>query len=178
MSTSTETNILADALRAAIDDSEFTRYQLSQMSGVTQGVLSRFMAGTRDLKLETASRLAVALGMHLLPKAPAKRHGRANLEEPQQPAAGAASFTDELVALLDKLGQRSPIPGVCSLADIRPHFRSMKRQQFDAELLQLRRRGLISMSMHDGQLKLTKKEQAAGLTIDGKLYLLISSRKK
>ena len=174
MSTSTETNILADALRAAIDDSEFSRYQLAQMSGVTQGVLSRFMAGTRDLKLETASRLAVALGMHLLPKAPAKRHGRANLEEPQQPAA---SFTDELVALLDKLGQRSPIPGVCSLADIRPHFRSMKRQQFDAELLQLRRQGLISMSLHNFQMQLTKRERAAGITIDGKFYLLIGRRK-
>ena len=56
---------MADELRQAINDSGITHYRLAQETGVTAGVISRFMAGERDLRLETASKLADALGLEL-----------------------------------------------------------------------------------------------------------------
>lgn len=61
----TKTNELAEALRDAVERSGRSCYALSAETGVAASVLSRFMAGERDLKLETASRLIVALGLEL-----------------------------------------------------------------------------------------------------------------
>lgn len=57
---------LAAILRAAIESSELSRYALAQRSGVDAGVLCRFVAGERDLRLETASKLCEVLGLRLV----------------------------------------------------------------------------------------------------------------
>jgi len=56
---------LQDALRQAIIKSGLSYYRLAKESGVDSVVISRFAAGERDLRLETASRLAKALRLEL-----------------------------------------------------------------------------------------------------------------
>jgi len=56
---------LHDALRQAIVDSGLSYYRLAKESGVDSVCISRFAAGERDLRLETASRLAKALRLEL-----------------------------------------------------------------------------------------------------------------
>jgi len=56
---------LQDALRQAITRSGLSYYQLSKDSGVNAVIISRFVAGERDLRLQTASRLAKALKLEL-----------------------------------------------------------------------------------------------------------------
>lgn len=58
-----------DQLRKAIEKSGLTYYKLAQESGVDQVVISRFVNRERDLRLETAARLAAALGLTLVPGA-------------------------------------------------------------------------------------------------------------
>ena len=58
-------NQLAESIRAAMQASGLTRYQLSQQTGIAQAVLGRFAAGQRDITLSTASRLLPALGLEL-----------------------------------------------------------------------------------------------------------------
>lgn len=54
---------MTDALRKAITDSGLTPYALSKASGVSQAVLSRWLSGKRGITLDTADRLAAALGL-------------------------------------------------------------------------------------------------------------------
>ncbi|MFO0422821.1 MAG: helix-turn-helix domain-containing protein [Planctomycetia bacterium] len=53
------------ALKAAITRSGLTHYALAKAAGLSPAQLDRFVSGRRDLRLETASRLAVALGLEL-----------------------------------------------------------------------------------------------------------------
>ena len=64
-SISTVTTGLSAALKQAIEKSGHTNYALSQLSGVSQGVLSRFTSGERDITLDTAGKIAAALGAEL-----------------------------------------------------------------------------------------------------------------
>lgn len=64
-STSTAKTDLSAALKQAIEKSGYTNYALSQLSGVSQGVLSRFTSGERDITLDTAGKIAAALGAEL-----------------------------------------------------------------------------------------------------------------
>ncbi len=57
---------LADSLREAIIESGKTYYSLASESGVGQEVISRFARGERDLRLETASKLAAVLELDLV----------------------------------------------------------------------------------------------------------------
>jgi hypothetical protein len=59
--------LLADQLRAAIEAADESRYAISKLSGVSQGQISRFMAGG-ILKLPAVEALAEALNLHLTPK--------------------------------------------------------------------------------------------------------------
>ena len=54
-------------LQQAILRSGMTRYRLAQLSGVSEAVLSRFVAGKRTVTLTTAARLAGVLGLELKP---------------------------------------------------------------------------------------------------------------
>ena len=58
-------NQLAESIRAALQASGLTRYQLSQQTGIAQAVLGRFAAGQRDITLSTAAKLLPALGLEL-----------------------------------------------------------------------------------------------------------------
>lgn len=62
---------LSEDLREAIVASGKSHYRLAQEAGITPGVISRFVSGERDLRLETASKLAELLGIRLTkPRAP------------------------------------------------------------------------------------------------------------
>lgn len=64
---------IADQLRRAIERSGKSRYRIAQESGVAEAVLSRFVNGERDLKLETANKLCVALGLRVVLEAKGKQ---------------------------------------------------------------------------------------------------------
>ncbi len=49
-----------------IKKSKLSRYQISKQCGVSQGILSRFVNGTRDITLETAARIAKVLKVKLV----------------------------------------------------------------------------------------------------------------
>ncbi len=70
---------LLDAVRRGIEQAErsgTTRYQLCKRTRVSQGVLSRFMAGTRGLGVDVIERLADGLGMEVVLRHKTKRKGR------------------------------------------------------------------------------------------------------
>lgn len=56
---------LSETLKRAIRDSDQSEYQIAKSSGVAQIVISRFLSGERDIRMATADRLAVALGLKL-----------------------------------------------------------------------------------------------------------------
>lgn len=62
----TPPNPISKQLRDAIRASGYSRYRLSQETGVGQSVLSRFMAGKYNLSLANIDRLAEFLGLRLL----------------------------------------------------------------------------------------------------------------
>jgi len=66
---------IIDQLREAIRGAG-TVYAVAKGSGVAHPVLLRFLSGERDIRLETAARLAVYLGLGLLPMGSAKEEGR------------------------------------------------------------------------------------------------------
>lgn len=59
---------LVDALKRAIIDSGLTHYRIAKDAGVTPDVIDRFVRGERDLRLETAGKIAAVLGMALKPR--------------------------------------------------------------------------------------------------------------
>lgn len=56
---------MSDQVRRAIEDCGQTRYRLAKQSGVTEGALSRFLAGERDMTLRTLERIAPLIGVKL-----------------------------------------------------------------------------------------------------------------
>ena len=64
-------------LRDAIKKSGLTHYRLAKDAGVNAGVIDRFVREERDLRLGTAAKIAVVLGLRLIaatstPKAKSK----------------------------------------------------------------------------------------------------------
>ncbi len=57
---------LVAKLRAAIVDSGLTHYRIAKDAGVTADIVSRFVSGERQLKIETAGRIAEVLGLELV----------------------------------------------------------------------------------------------------------------
>jgi len=58
-----ERTTLPDGLRQALANSGKTSYQLMAETGVNHGVILRFLKGERDIRLETAEKLAAAVGL-------------------------------------------------------------------------------------------------------------------
>ncbi len=58
-------NSLPNTLRTAIRRSGKPIYQLAAESGVPHPSIFRFMSGQRDIRLETAEKLAATLGLRL-----------------------------------------------------------------------------------------------------------------
>jgi plasmid maintenance system antidote protein VapI len=56
---------LAETLRQAIVDSGMSYYRLAKESGVAEEVIGRFVNRKRDIRLETASKLAESLELEL-----------------------------------------------------------------------------------------------------------------
>lgn len=65
MSLSTSKQDLSASLKTAIEKSGLSNYALSGLSGVNQSVLNRFTSGQRDITLDTAGKIAAALGAEL-----------------------------------------------------------------------------------------------------------------
>lgn len=61
-----------DDIRAAIAASDKSRYRLWRETGISQGQLSEFMAGTKGLSVEALEKLAGCLGLEITAK-PIKR---------------------------------------------------------------------------------------------------------
>jgi plasmid maintenance system antidote protein VapI len=71
--TKAEPDTLADQLRAALVASDLSHYRISKDTGISQPVVTRFINGDRDLRLETAGKLAAYLGMRLTEAKPIRR---------------------------------------------------------------------------------------------------------
>jgi plasmid maintenance system antidote protein VapI len=56
---------LPDRLRDGIRRSGKTVYRLAKESGVAHPIILRFLSGERDIRLETADKLAAVLGLRL-----------------------------------------------------------------------------------------------------------------
>ena len=56
---------IEEQLREAILTSGLSRYRLSKLTGVSDGVLCNFVNGHRSLTLRTAAKLTKALGLEL-----------------------------------------------------------------------------------------------------------------
>jgi len=59
---------LADQIRREIKRQRISGYRLAKESGVSQGVVCRFMNGKRDIGLSTASKLVKTLRLELVTK--------------------------------------------------------------------------------------------------------------
>jgi predicted transcriptional regulator len=64
---------LENQIRQAIEESGLSQYALAKCAGVSQGVLSRFIAGKRNLTLATASKIVLALELELRPARPRRK---------------------------------------------------------------------------------------------------------
>jgi transcriptional regulator with XRE-family HTH domain len=84
MSKSEKKSTMTDALKAAIDESGLSRYEISKATGVLQTSLSRFMRGETSLRLDKADVLAEYLGLRLVvaPDAVPPEPTPANLARP------------------------------------------------------------------------------------------------
>lgn len=78
---------LSYQLREIVESRGLTAYALGQLAKVDPGVVSRFLNGQRDIRLETADRLALALGVRLTELArPAPARKVARPCRPSRPA--------------------------------------------------------------------------------------------
>lgn len=67
---------LEQQLLEAIMEADITRYRLSKLSGVAEGVISRFVNGNRTITIQTAGRLARVLGLELRQVRPSPKAGK------------------------------------------------------------------------------------------------------
>jgi hypothetical protein len=62
---SIDPSTISGQLNADIVASGLTHYAIGKAAGVSSGMILRFMAGERDLRLGTVERVAATLGLHL-----------------------------------------------------------------------------------------------------------------
>ncbi len=55
-----------DMVRTAINNCGLTRYEIAQRADITEGALSRFVTGKRDMTLKTLERIAPVIGVRLV----------------------------------------------------------------------------------------------------------------
>ncbi|MCH8824775.1 MAG: helix-turn-helix transcriptional regulator [Planctomycetes bacterium] len=65
--------VIYEAIRKAISDSEKTRYQLWQETGISQAQLCEFLHGRRGMSMDNLETLAKALGLEILTRPVKKR---------------------------------------------------------------------------------------------------------
>ena len=66
------TNI-REQVRKAIDSCGMSRYAISRATGVSEGMLSRFMSSETDMTLRTLDRLSAVIGVRLVIDRPKRR---------------------------------------------------------------------------------------------------------
>lgn len=69
-------SMIHDAIRKAIAESEKTRYQLWQETGISQTQLCEFLHGRRGMSMDNLEILAKALGLEILIRPVIKRKRR------------------------------------------------------------------------------------------------------
>lgn len=72
---------LTELIRAAIETSDLTPYEIAKRSGVDKASLSRFIAGDRSLSLESIEKLAPELGLEITAKRTRAAKKKANLKK-------------------------------------------------------------------------------------------------
>jgi transcriptional regulator with XRE-family HTH domain len=71
-----EARTFSEQLRDAMVSSGHTGAELAELAGVDPAVISRFMAGKREIRTGTVDRIAEALGLRLVEAARPKGPGR------------------------------------------------------------------------------------------------------
>ena len=71
----TKKNDIEAQLRRAILDADISRYRLSALSGVSDGVLSHFVNHNRSITMKTAAKLTAVLDLELTPIKRARTKG-------------------------------------------------------------------------------------------------------
>ena len=66
---------MAETLRQAIRDSGISGRQLARDTGVPQAVFSLFLSGKRSITIDTADKIASAVGIELRPVVKRKKGG-------------------------------------------------------------------------------------------------------
>ncbi|HEY5314398.1 MAG TPA: helix-turn-helix transcriptional regulator [Pirellulales bacterium] len=56
---------ITEALKRAIEQSGKTPYRIAKDAGISAAMLSRFLAGERDVRLATVDKIAATLGLSL-----------------------------------------------------------------------------------------------------------------
>ena len=64
--TTSTSGVISRQLRAMIEARGLSAAELGRAAGVDGGVISRFLNGERDVRLETVDRLAEVLGLRLI----------------------------------------------------------------------------------------------------------------
>ncbi len=77
---------LSYQLREIIDSRGLSAYAAAKLAEVDPGVVSRWMNGQRDIRMETADRLALALGLRIV-ETPGSRSMRSRPASPGRPPA-------------------------------------------------------------------------------------------
>ena len=91
-----ERHSLTYQLREIIESRGLTAHGLGRLAGVDAGVISRFLTGQRDIRMETADRIAAALGLRLIEVGRPGRRARAAAGPTRtpRPSTTAASSPD------------------------------------------------------------------------------------
>jgi len=129
-------NQLTAALQDAIQSSGMSRYQIAALTGISQGVLSRFVSGQRDLQLTTAGKLAAALGLELRSR---KRQRAAAPAQPPDP---------DIVQIMRWLDSGADRGALITFRKLRKPA-GLSKQQFDELLLRLSRQRKLVLHRHD-----------------------------
>jgi transcriptional regulator with XRE-family HTH domain len=84
-------NTLSYRIAEVIESRGLTAYGVGQLAGVDPGVVARFLSGRRDIRLATADKLAVALGLYLVEAGRTRRPRQADDVGQVDPPAAAAT---------------------------------------------------------------------------------------
>ena len=63
---------ISDEIRRAIKNCGASRYRISKATGVSEGMLSRFISRETDMSLRTLNRIAPIIGVRVIVKRPKK----------------------------------------------------------------------------------------------------------
>jgi transcriptional regulator with XRE-family HTH domain len=101
----TDRHCLTNQLRDIVESRGLTAYRVGRLAGVDPGVVQRFLTGQRDIRMETADRIATALGLRLVEVGTRSRRRSAT-------AAGDGSPTDGHAYSSSEASRHGAVPAV------------------------------------------------------------------